>query len=494
MNDTKLKVCLVNPGYNMQGLKAYRIPLGLAYVAGLIKSRGYTITGYNFDVDPYEEFLQVIPDFDIFGIYASTAIFKFASKIAKDVKERNPHAKIIIGGPYASSEPVQLLERLPEADIASFGDGEYTFADTVDALAVQQDLANVLGIAWRAGASGIVRNNPRPRIMDLDALPFPAKEVFDHGHYKPRWFAYGAMIASRGCPFRCTICQPILNNLSQYRVRKPKFVVDEMEYFHKNFGVNHFCFEDSELLISKAWALNFSEEVINRKLKVTFEGNARLHQLDDEVLQKIAKAGCVKMNTGIESASQRVLNILKKDIILEKDLPRFNKIKQYGMDAHAWIIIGIPGETMEEILETIKMTVNLNATTVEINIATPWSGTELETYGREQGWISTANLDELNEKSTSYFKTPYLTPEQVQEAYKTFLDELKKYGWVKWSHDANTYYKRPSLKIVLIHAIRKLKRFDIRKEDFSILIDWLKLKTIPLGNLQPWNPTKFSTV
>ena len=353
----KPKVCLVNPGYNMPGLKAYRVPLGLAYVAGMIKSRGYTITGYNFDVDPYKEFLSIIPDFDIFGVYSSTAIFKFASKIARDIRKNNPNAKIIIGGPYASSQPEEVLERLPEADIASFGDGEYTFADTVDALTSGKNLVEVLGIAWRAGDGEIKKNNPRPRILDLDTLPLPAKEVFDHGYYKPRWFAYGSMIASRGCPFRCTICQPILNNLSQYRVRKPKFVVDEMEHWHKNFGVNHFCFEDSELLISKAWALNFSEEVIKRGInnKVTFEGNARLHQLDDDVLKKIAEAGCVKMNTGIESASQRVLDILKKDINLEKDLPRFNKIKEYGMDSHAWIIIGVPGETWEEMMEPIKM-------------------------------------------------------------------------------------------------------------------------------------------
>ena len=390
---SKPKVCLINPGYNMPGLKAYRIPLGLAYVAGMIKSRGYQTTGYNFDVDSYQEFLDVIPEFNIFGIYASTAIFKFATTIAKDIKSRNPNAKIIIGGPYASDNPINVLERLPEADIASFGDGEYTFADTVDALSKSLvgsgsvQLNDVLGIAWRVGVREIKKNNPRPRIMDLDALPFPAKEVFDHGHYKPRWFAYGAMIASRGCPFRCTICQPILNNLSQYRVRKPEFVVNEMEHWHKNYGVNHFCFEDSELLISKAWALHFSDEVIKRKLKVTFEGNARLHQLDDEVLKKIAEAGCVKMNTGIESASQKVLDILKKDINLEKDLPRFNKIKEYGMDAHAWIIIGTPGETWEEMMKTIEMTVNLNATTVEINMATPWAGTELYTYGKEKGWF-----------------------------------------------------------------------------------------------------------
>lgn len=479
----------------MQGLKAYRIPLGLAYVAGMIKSRGYPITGYNFDVDPYKEFLKIIPEFNIFGIYSSTAIFKFASQIAKDIRSKNPNAKIIIGGPYASSQPEEVLERLPEADITSFGDGEYIFADTVDALASEKHLAEVLGIAWRDGKE-IKRNGPRPRILDLDALPFPAKEVFDHGHYKPRWFAYGAMIASRGCPFRCTICQPILNNLSQYRVRKPKFVVDEMEHWHKNFGVNHFCFEDSELLISKAWALNFSGEVISRGLSkdVTFEGNARLHQLDDEVLKKIAEAGCVKMNTGIESASQRVLDILKKDINLEKDLPRFNKIKEYGMDSHAWIIIGIPGETWEEIMETIKMTVNLNATTVEINIATPWSGTELETYGKEKGWIASENLDELNEKSSSFFKTPYLTPEKVMEAYNLFIKELKKHGWVKWSHDANTFRKKPSSKDVAVHAFRKIKRWDVRGGDFRILFDWFRTNTSSVEPSSQWVPTKFATV
>ena len=103
-------------------------------------------------------------------------------------------------------------------------------------------------------------------------------------------------------------------------------------------------------------------------------------------------------------------------------------------------------------------------------------------------------MDDLNEKSFSYFKTPYLTPEQVQEGFNIFINELKKHGWVKWSHDANTFRRKPTAKDVLIHAFRKLKRNDVRKADFGILLDWFKVKTSEEPPAVSWNPTKFATV
>ncbi len=222
--------------------------------------------------------------------------------------------------------------------------------------------------------------------------------------------------------------------------------------------------------------MSFCEAIIKqfKGKKIKFQGNARLDQLDEEVLSNLKKAGCRRLGIGLESGSQKILDILDKDINIIKDLPNINKIKKYGIESHVWVMIGIPGETEKDILETIEMTKNLDVSSVEINIATPWPGTYFYEDAKRKEWLIKSEIQEFDEKKKSFFKTPYLSPEKVQELFEEFKAELKKEGWIQWSHESNTFAKKPPFKEIFKKALKKLRRKEIYWSDFSILKDWIK--------------------
>lgn len=441
-----MKICLINPKYQ-DGQRAHRIPLGLSYVASILLKEGHEVKGYNLDVDQE----PVYSTFDVVGIYVSTPMIKEAKRLISNIIKL--HIPIILGGPHISASE-DLLEGYQVIGIK--GEGEYAFPKALKKL-----------------REGMISGMVREPVPDLNALPHPAKRVFDHGNYKNKSFAYGAIVASRGCPFNCKNCQPGLKKISPYRVRKPELVVAEMEELYYMNQVKDFSFEDSELIISKQWTLRFCDELIKKfeGKNITFQGNARLHQLDDEVLSRLKKAGCRRLGVGIESGSQRVLdNCLNKDINLGKDILNLNKIRNHGIESQVWIMIGIPGETEEDIRQTIELTKNLNVSTVEINIATPWPGTYFYDEAKKLGWLMEGEYDE---KRKSYFLTPYLTPQRVEELFEEFKEEMQKAGWIKWSHETNTFAKDPSTWTVLKLALKKFNRGDICKEDFRIFKNWI---------------------
>ncbi len=410
-----MKICLINPKYE-QGQRAHRIPLGLSYIAAVLKQAGHYVKGYNLDVDPEPDF----KGFEVIGIYVSTPM---AEAVVPVIRRAAEVSKVILGGPHISANP-NFAKRLGVEGIA--GEGEYAMLKVI-------------------GENVVLPSS-------LDDIPFPAKKVFDHGNYKDERFAYAAIIASRGCPFKCKNCQPGLRKIAKYRVRSPENVVKEMIELNLNHDVKDFSFEDSELIISKQWALKFCDELDKAfNGKITFQGNARLNQLGGDVLARLKRAGCKRLGIGLESGSQRVLDkCLNKGIRLDKDLPNLSKIKRYGIESHVWIMIGIPGETEQDVRKTMEMVLGLDVSTVEINIATPWPGTDFYTEAKQKGWLVEGQFDE---KRRSYFNTPYLTSEMTEQLLEDFKDHLRLNGWRRISTETNTYTKQVGLK----HMIQGLK-------------------------------------
>lgn len=460
-----MRVCLLNPKYG-KGQRAHRIPLGLSYIAAMLLKEGYKVVGYNLDVDEFDDYAN----FDVFGIYCSTPMYRESIKLAKKIKELNPSAEIIFGGPHATAEGKNIIKE-ECVDYVIPKEGEHVFRNLLNSL-YKVPILLVPGVYQK----GTLYEEYALK-TNLDDLPMPAKEVFDHGNYPDKKFAYSAIIASRGCPYQCWNCKPGLDNISPYRVRTPKLVVDEMEYLKEKYGARDFSFEDSELIISKTWTMEFCREIINRELNITFQGNARLNQLDDGLLGLLKQAGCRRLGIGIESGSQRVLDHwLHKGINLEQDLPRFNKIKEHGIESHAWIMIGIPGETVGDLMETIDMTKKLNATSVEINIATPWPDTAFFIMAKKKGWLTEDDSTKYDEKRKSVLKTPYLSPEEIENAYNYFTKELNKDGWIRWSTESNTFAKAPSFKAIIRAGIKKVLSGRIGRQDFQILKQIIKMK------------------
>lgn len=426
MKENNFKTALVVPPF-MEGFKLESIPLNLSYLGAVLHENGFPVQGFNLNVEDRQ--IEDFADFNLIGTTVVTATFPKALNFLEKIRQVNPDVFTVLGGPHATSCPEECL-RSPVVDAVIAQEAEYPFLSLVQTLASgERKLAAVPNLVYR-DSGGVVKNETAKPLLDLDRLPFPDKDIFDASFYASKQKAYGDIIASRGCPFRCTNCKPGLDRISPYRLRRPEKVVDEIEYLIKRYGVRHFTFSDSELVGPKGWVLKFCQELLTRRVKITFSCNGRTDQANAEVLKNLKKAGCVFIGYGVESGSQGVLdNILKKGINLEQTEEIVDLTTSLGIGVGAWFMIGIPGEAWEDVLQTIDFAKKLNASIVEVNIATPWPDTGFYQICRENGWLGETDWSQYNEKQFTAIETPYLTREQVKAAFDLFRGELLKSGW-----------------------------------------------------------------
>lgn len=467
-----LKIALIIPNL-AKGYKLNSVPLGLSYIGSVLKNAGYEVKGFNLCYDKFHD--STAKEYDIFGLSATSSMIGRAAHLAKFIKEHNPESFIVLGGAHATAVKEKVLEEYDCFDALIFGEGEIPFLELAKKLDNKEELYEVPNLIYKKGGK-IVKSEKIFFQKDLDELPFPDKDIFDVSNYPDKIQAYGDVIASRGCPFRCTNCKPGLDNISKYRLRDYRKVVDELEFLMKKYGVRHFSFSDSELAGPKNWILDFCQEIKKRKLKITYSANGRTNQVDEEVVKNLRDSGCVFIGYGVESGSQDVVdNILKKGINLEQTREVIKMTAKNGLGSGTWFMVGIPGETWENVLETIEFAKNLNALTIEVNIATPWPDTGFYLVSKENGWLENEDWTAYNEKNATVINTPYLplSPEnKVLEAFELFKSEMKKAGW-KMEENSNRFFHPNFVSRAVKNNLFQIMRRGISVSDFKKLTRFL---------------------
>ena len=434
MKNRKPKIALLIPRFS-RGFRLESVPLNLSYLGAMLEQNSYFVKGFNLNFDQLTS--RNIKQFDIFGISSPTAVFPETIKLAKKIKKANRQAFIVVGGPHPTACPQECLS-FKVIDAVVMGEGEVPLLELVKRIEKKQNFVCVPNLVFRQGKK--LRFNQKILIKDLDELSFPAKHLFDTSKYPDKQKAYGDIIASRGCPFKCTNCQPGLDHISPYRLRKQEKVVDEIEWLMKDYGVKHFTFSDSELVGPKGWVKKFTQELIKRKLRITYSCNGRTDQVDREILKKLKKSGCVFIGYGIESGSQKVIDeLLKKGINLNRAKEVIKETVDEGIGVGAWFMIGIPGETREQVLKTIAYAQKIDASIIEVNIATPWPDTGFYELSKKKDWLVTDDWGKMNEKSFVAIETPYLSRQEVKRLFKLFGKELIKKSW-KADSTATRFY------------------------------------------------------
>ncbi|EKD49932.1 MAG: magnesium-protoporphyrin IX monomethyl ester (oxidative) cyclase [uncultured bacterium] len=454
MTKTSPKIALVMPEFHV-GLVQNSIPLNLAYIGAVLREDGFDVSCFNLQQEDIKKI--DFSKFDVIGITITSSMFPDALNTIKTIKE-NSKAIIVAGGAHATAEPEKIITK-KEIDVAIYGEGEYTMRDICRAVAEGRSFDKIKGLAFKNSLGKIVKNPPRPILKDLDTLPFPAKDLFDVTNYPDKKTAYGDIIATRGCPFKCTNCKPGLDLIAPYRIRKVEKVVDELEENIKRYGVKHFTFSDSELAGPPKWTINLCKEIINRKLKITFSCNGRTDQVNKEVLTYLKRAGCVFIGYGIESGSEHILNdILKKGINLDQTRKVIDMTVKSGIGTGSWFMIGIPGEKKEDIVKSVSYAKTLNASTIELSIATPWPATGFYETCKKNGWLVTEDYTKYNDKYTSVISTPWLSAKDVVKGLWFFIDEMKKDGWKVDKKTCRMYHPHFFLRTVRTSFAAVMKR------------------------------------
>jgi len=277
----------------------------------------------------------------------------------------------VMGGPHPSAMPQEALEH---ADVVVVGEGEKAMLDIV------KD-----GIT-----SGIVS---RPYVENIDELPLPARHLMKQEFYsctvsrlKQSTLAFlgpdlasvktGAVLTSRGCPFRCIFCPNSLRQ-SPVRFHSAARVLDELKQLSINYGVKALTFLDDNFLSDKPRAEEICRKMVDEKLNILWSCVTSAHFINRQTAAMIREAGCRQVNFGFESGSQRVLDILKKPATVEQNKEAIRTCKAMGILVAGSFMIGSPTETVEDVRLTQKFILENEPDEFYVNITTPYPGTKL---------------------------------------------------------------------------------------------------------------------
>lgn len=426
---SEANVCLIYPRFSPDG----NPPLGLAYIAAVLEENGIKVNiidctfGFTFD-KAIKKVLKSNPS--IVGIYASTPLFHTALKIARVLKKKSD-VITCLGGPHPTMCPKEVILN-PEVDFVVYGEGELTFLELVKALMEGHgDFKNIESILFKENDKVII-NPPRPPTKNLDLLPFPARHLLPMYAYMAfRYLFHGfpatTLVASRGCPFHCTFCQPGLSMIfgRGVRWRSPKNIVDEIEHLVERYGVKGVIFHDDTFTINKRWVTTICDEIVSRGLKIKWICNSRADTLNGSILLKMREAGCIELRIGVESGNQWVLdNVLKKGITIDQVKHAFKLAKKHGMRAWAFFMVGSPGETYEMALESIKLAREIRPDHANISITIPLPGTELWDITKKYGTVNKDWSKYVYSSDYTTIETPLFSKCEVEELANRFRKEF----------------------------------------------------------------------
>ena len=389
-----MKIALINPPLPrpfaiilklVHYREIYSIPLGLAYIAAYARQAGHTVK--IFDPEPcgmpLELMWRKIEEFrpDIVGITSVTPNFMLARQLVIEAK-RCFGCLVVMGGPHVNALPRSTLQGLPELDAVILGEGEIPILDLATEFDARGkvDFNKIPGAAFMEGWN--YKETPRPELIsNLDALPYPARDLVDINLYTRRYPFLGkkrmVLLSSRGCPSQCTFCANICMG-RKFRARSAADVVGEMEYLVEKYGIRHFQFADDCFTAAPERVSEICELIISKQLDVTWDIMGRVNTLLDEALiLKMKRAGCVQIMMGIETGNQRILDLMKKGTTIAMIEECCSLLRKYSIATYNSYIIGGEGDTKETIMSTIAFSKKLKSEMAVFAILVPLPGTPL---------------------------------------------------------------------------------------------------------------------
>jgi radical SAM superfamily enzyme YgiQ (UPF0313 family) len=391
------KILLINPPYAHQVYTTTRDvheamerkpPLGILSIGTYLKK--YT----DFEVRLLDNQLEALKDDevarliqeyrpDVVGITVVSFKLYSAYRITQVVKESLPSAHLCWGGPHLSIFPKESLH-LPGVDAIVLGDGEIPFRRLCQNLSEGKKIEGVQGVYT-------IDNEPHDSQFqdyvhtNLDELPMLDITLLPYKRYRA-FLTNGLMataITSRGCPYRCIFCKLDFNRIRLVSIEN---VIRLLETYI-DLGIKEVEFYDETFNLNTNRVIEFANHVINKGLKFKWSFRSRVDKVNDEMLKLIKRAGCQRIQYGVEAGTDRVLEILKKEITVDQIKQCFRLTNKVKIDTVAYFILGNPGETLEEMNKTIQLAREIKPTYLEYAIFNISPGTESYKMALDEGVI-----------------------------------------------------------------------------------------------------------
>lgn len=386
---------------------SYSPPLALCTLAAVTRKMGFESYIIDSQVEElnHDRTLERIESYSpqVIGITSTTSTFLSAGELSGLIKKKNPDRQIVAGGVHVSALPKESLLQFPAIDLAVIGEGEETIADLLTVLKDRgkdlDRLKTIPGIAFRNGDQ-VVITSPRPLIKDLDHLPLPAWDLlfnfpmaYSIQAQSVANFPSTSVCTSRGCTGKCTFCDRRIFG-SRLRAHSADYVLSMIKDLYHNYGIRDLQFEDDNFMLFKDRLLEICKKIKEEKLEISWSCQARVDIVALDTLKKMKEAGCWMILYGVESGSQKVLDLMQKGISKEKIEKAINLTHEAGIFCKGFFISGFLNEDQDTLKESYELIKQSKLDDISFHYYTPFPGSAAYEMINQYGTLK-GNLNDM---------------------------------------------------------------------------------------------------
>jgi len=394
------------PFYRFIGMHSRYFPYQLANMGTYLQNNGHQVKVFEADLAEkygrldftdleslYDNYLETLKTFDdpfwkilereiknfkpdYIGITVWTTFIASAIRTAQYCKRTFPSAVVIAGGPHVTLIP-EDIKNIDAFDIGVIGEGEQTILEIING----NCLSSIQGIFYSEG--GVKKQNePRMFVENLDDFGFPDRSLLiNENKYEAE--DMGLIMSSRGCPFACAYCATSIWK-NKVRNRSVESIIEEIKAVKRRYGTIYFTIKDDTFTVNKNRVYSLCSKLKQEKMHIFWECNAHLNTLDREMLAEMRSAGCVSIKIGIESGSDRIHRIINKKLTNEIVTSKIKMFDGVGIHLTCYFMMGIPGETKDDILQTLDFAYNIKPDYISFSVYEIFPKTELLRLGVEE--------------------------------------------------------------------------------------------------------------
>ncbi|HOK38530.1 MAG TPA: radical SAM protein [Bacteroidales bacterium] len=460
-----MKVLLINPPFEhtlnigidseLMEMAGCFPPMGLLYIAANLIKNGFTVKLFDCPVQniSHKDLENYVAEFNpqVVGITTFTTTMYDVLICAKNIKSFNKNIKIVLGGHHVYSYP-EFSATYPDVDFIIRGEAEYSFTELCIGLKNNcdlEELKNIKGLGFKQ-SSGVFLNPETAFITKVDELEFPARNLVNPKIYHSVFDTQESeisIISSRGCPFNCSFC---FTPEKKYRSRSIENILDEITYLYRE-GFRKFFFFDDLFSINSQKIIDFSKAIIQSGMKIKWSFRGRIKSINEENIKIAKKAGLIRVQFGIETFDENVLNLCNKNLKKKEILRTLKLCKKFGIQTVGNFIIGLPGQTEDIVLNDLKIAMKSGLDFAEFNIFTPLPNTSAYNLALQKGIIKSDFWKQFAEdplNNYSIFKMHY---------YTEYLSEERQFELCKFAF--KKFYLRPVYVVRRLKTIRSFKQF-----------------------------------
>ncbi|MGV8150752.1 MAG: B12-binding domain-containing radical SAM protein [Candidatus Woesearchaeota archaeon] len=377
--ENKKKVLLIKPKTYLESsiissAESVLPPLGILYIGAAIKKAGHKTLFVDLDLEsqPIESFIEKFnPDW--IGMTSTTPSFPYAMEIARRIKKISS-APIVLGGVHGTSVGAKLLEKYPEIDFIIKGEGEQSIVDLIEGKSFEK----IPGLCYK-DTSGVIFEKNLAFINDLNSLEFPDRTLIEKYEYRDsplyrRTDKHSTILFTRGCVYKCIFCDH--QTRGNARFRSADNILKELKSEYER-GINDFRILDEFFTMNKPLVKKVCQEIIDSKMKITWNCQTRADALDEDMIILMKKAGCWNVQIGVETGSKDVMEKIHKKLDLDRVVETCKLLKKHEIFTVAFFMMGFPFETKEDIQKTVSFAKKIDPHMVTFSMVTPYPATEL---------------------------------------------------------------------------------------------------------------------